>query len=73
MAVNPDEISRLKDLYARATQNNVPNLKFLHSLDEIKKYEPHCEVRASDGNYSSVDLAFSHEKNIFKKLVLTSV
>jgi len=43
VAVSPEEISRLKDLYERGQQNNVPNLKMIPG-DQIKDFEPHCKV-----------------------------
>ncbi|CAG7825407.1 unnamed protein product [Allacma fusca] len=42
VAVSEDEIPRLKDLYERGLQNNVPNLKLVDA-PQIKDYEPYCK------------------------------
>lgn len=44
VAVSPEQIPLLKDLYERGLQNNVPNLELI-SKEKIKDYEPHCEVK----------------------------
>ncbi len=43
VAVRPEEIQRLKDLYERGLKNNVPGLKLVDG-QQIKNYEPHCQV-----------------------------
>lgn len=40
VALTPEELPRLEDLYRRGTANNVPGLQKI-SKDEIKEYEPH--------------------------------
>ncbi|XP_040582348.1 L-2-hydroxyglutarate dehydrogenase, mitochondrial [Lepeophtheirus salmonis] len=42
VATSPLEVERLKAIYERATQNGVPGISYLSSLDEIQKIEPHC-------------------------------
>ncbi|ODN00187.1 L-2-hydroxyglutarate dehydrogenase, mitochondrial [Orchesella cincta] len=42
VAVSQEEIPRLKDLYERGLQNNVPNLEIV-SKERIKSFEPYCE------------------------------
>jgi 2-hydroxyglutarate dehydrogenase len=41
VAVTPDEVTRLNDLYSNALKNNVPNLKLIEA-SQIKDYEPNC-------------------------------
>ena len=41
VALTPEELPRLEELYRRGTANGVPDLKKI-SAEEIKKYEPHC-------------------------------
>lgn len=41
VAVEPDEVSRLEELYERGCQNGVKDLKFV-APNEIGKYEPNC-------------------------------
>ncbi|XP_050299654.1 L-2-hydroxyglutarate dehydrogenase, mitochondrial [Anthonomus grandis grandis] len=42
VATNQVEIERLHDLYNRATQNKVPDIKLIKGVDAIKKIEPFC-------------------------------
>ncbi len=49
VAVSPEQIPNLKDLYERGLQNNVPNLELI-SKEKIKDYEPHCEVKDLSSN-----------------------
>ena len=43
VAVEDDEIPRLKNLYARACANQCKGVQMI-SADELKKIEPHCNV-----------------------------
>lgn len=45
VAVKPDEINSLKELYERGLKNNVQGLKLIDG-QQIKSYEPHCQVRS---------------------------
>ena len=38
------EIERLKDIYERGLQNNVPDIKLVDKA-EINKIEPYCKVK----------------------------
>ena len=42
IAVEDDEVLRLKKLYENGLINNVPELTYLNNLDEIQKVEPLC-------------------------------
>ncbi|XP_035704551.1 L-2-hydroxyglutarate dehydrogenase, mitochondrial isoform X4 [Folsomia candida] len=42
VAVKPDEIPRLQNLYDRGLKNNVPGLKLIDG-QQIKDYEPYCQ------------------------------
>lgn len=46
VATNQAEVSFLMDLFDRATQNGVPDVKVIEG-DQIKEFEPHCKVRHS--------------------------
>jgi 2-hydroxyglutarate dehydrogenase len=43
VAVNDDEVSRLRNLYVRALTNEVPGIKLIDAK-ELKLIEPHCQV-----------------------------
>ena len=43
MAVNDDEVQRLRALYVRALSNNVEDIRLI-SGDELRTIEPHCRV-----------------------------
>jgi 2-hydroxyglutarate dehydrogenase len=59
VAVKPDEIPRLKNLYERGLKNNVPGLKLVDG-QQINHYEPHCQVRRRVFNpYISFKCSFS--------------
>lgn len=46
MAVEQEEIPRLKALYERGMQNNVRDLSIIDAK-EIREREPYCRVRVS--------------------------
>lgn len=41
-----DQLGRLDDLYQRATQNGVQDMKILNA-DQIREIEPNCRVRGN--------------------------
>ena len=41
VALTPDELPRLEDLYERGVDNGVPGLRKI-TAEEIKEFEPHC-------------------------------
>ena len=43
VAVNDDEVSRLRNLYVRALTNEVPGVRLIDA-NELKQIEPHCRV-----------------------------
>ena len=43
VAVNDDEVSRLRNLYVRALTNEVPGIRLIDA-NELKQIEPHCRV-----------------------------
>lgn len=42
VATNPEQASRVDELFQRGLQNQVPGLRLLNKLDEIKEIEPNC-------------------------------
>ena len=44
VAVDEDEIGRLKNLYMRACANKCKGIKMI-TAEELRKIEPHCNVR----------------------------
>lgn len=48
VAVEQEEIPRLKALYERGMQNNVRDLSIIDAK-EIREREPYCRVRVSGG------------------------
>ena len=45
VAVNDDEVVRLRNLYVRALTNEVPGIRLIDAK-ELKQIEPHCQVSA---------------------------
>ena len=43
VAVNNDEVTRLRNLYVRALTNEVPGIRLIDA-NELKQIEPHCQV-----------------------------
>ena len=43
VAVNDDEVSRLRNLFVRALTNEVPGIRLIDA-NELKQIEPHCQV-----------------------------
>lgn len=72
LARTNDEVETLKKLYSNGINNNVENLKYLDSLEEIKNFEPNAEGVAavfvgSEGivNFSEVcNKLYSHISNM---------
>ncbi len=42
VATNSLEVDRLKQLFQRAKQNQVPDVTYLQNSEDIRKIEPHC-------------------------------
>lgn len=42
VACNNEEVARLDELYQRSLANKVPDVRMLHSLEEIQSIEPNC-------------------------------
>ena len=43
VATNDLEVKRLRDLFDRATQNQVPDIELIKGPEAIRKREPHCQ------------------------------